>query len=184
MAKNGVLVALSAMAETVHSKNRSVVCEQDVQDGQVFRLDSMSTDADKPEVFVATQPEVGKLNGLWMAYGFAQVRSKLSDTVTLTNEIADPRAYINNAGFVFDAFKPEKDDILQMTAECFTGNFQQASTKYANAEANSMSLKWGTTQTDNALSVKYLKTTYISIGTGSLADLGRVPAYMVEVVAN
>lgn len=173
-----VIVGLDMMADNVDTKNRFAIAEENINDGCVFRLDEVTKEEGENEVWKVEKPTTGKLKGLWMAYGFAQVQTGVEGGYVLVNQFADPRAYTNVAGYTFDAKKLEVDDVLLMTADCFTGQYTDNTTKFANATNNSYQFAWGNNQTADVTSLKVLKATYITIG------LERVPAYKMVVVAN
>ena len=177
MAHN-VLILNSVAAQNVDSWNRSAIIAQDIDNGNILSLSSgISATAGESEVFTATVPATGTLAGLWMAY---------EPEVVVTGAQykgldPDPRNFFNASGKVFSVFKPQVGDIVTMTADGLAGT--KSSNTFVNATDTTGGVKplWGSTQTSSVFSMKLIETTYISIGTGAIADQ-RIVAYRFEVV--
>lgn len=183
MANHGVLIPAAVAATNVDSFNRSVVdsssAPSDIDNGFVFDLSGKSTASGESEVFSLAQATTAStLDGMWMAYS--------GDEIVLTDARykgldPDPRHFFNAAGKVFSAYKPQVGDIIQLTAEALdTG--AGAESAFAVAAAGSWKLAWAAS-VGAGLSYKYLRTSFISLGTGAI-DTQRVAAYEFECVAN
>jgi hypothetical protein len=183
MADYSVLIMNKVAAQDVGAYNRSAVAGSavDIENGFVFRLDSYSATAGQSEVWAATAPTASgsTLNDLWMACA-PEVPLTVDGTLKYKGMNADPRRFYIPGGDVFDAFKPVAGDIITLTADAFNDATQEA---YANATDGEYYLTWGASQTASSLSLKYLATTYISIGSGAI-DNQRVTAYKFVVLAN
>lgn len=184
---HGVIELNAVASQNIDALVRSVVCTtDDLDDGNVFQLSTgKSTDRRLGEVWLATQPATDGLTDLWMAMGLwvtetASINPNGGGYRGLT---PDPRAYVNAANTVFDAFKPKKFDLITMTAACLGGTYVEGTTKFVNATNGSYQLTWGATQSADAMSLKLVKPAYISIGGGNLNAMGRTEAYQFEVVA-
>lgn len=161
--------------------NGSFIAEDDLENGSVF----VKGDEVEEQVYAAEiTEEDGTINGLWMAANPIDV--VLTDG--LGNEykpdILDPRAFTNVAGRVFSAIKPQVGDIITLTAEGIDGTYTEGTTKYVNAVAGELKMEFGATQTEDALSFKIIKKTYISIASANAIGSQRVDAYKLECVAN
>jgi hypothetical protein len=93
---------------------------------------------------------------------------------------SDPQDFINTASLVFDAFLPQPGDIITMTADGLTGTAEKS---YAIATAEQYELAWADNPT-TALSLKYIETTNIPVGSGSAIGSQRKTAYKFEVLHN
>jgi hypothetical protein len=183
MAKKTVLVQNQVQAMNIDALNRSAVYTTgDIENGQVFRLDTLSTTDGESEDWVVTAPATGKLNGLWMAYSPENVTFVVEGN-KYRGLTPDPRIFTNVAGEVFSAYKPQVGDIILMSVGGAFENEKGASDVYVNASDAKFGLTWGTTQTASALSFKLLEVSYISIADGSIGTQ-RTTAYRLECVAN
>ncbi len=179
---HGILVQSKVAALNIDSLNRSVVGTADIDNGMVFTLATRNTSATygQNEVWDATVPATGAgLTQLWMAY-----EPEVVVTVSGSNKFKgidnDPRNFYNITGDVFTAFKPQLGDILLITADSL-GTGTGAESAFAVATNATYKLTWAAAAV-SGLSLKYLSTQYVSIGTGAI-DNQRVTAYSFEVVA-
>lgn len=172
-----ILVQNQVAAMNVDSYNRSVISGSDIDNGWGFMLSSKSSTSGEAEVWNATWTTSGSLSGLWMA---------ASPEVVLTDGKykgidPNPQNFYNIAGDVFDAFKPQVGDIITLTADAF--NSSTPST-YAYVAPESHKFIWNTVL-PTGLALKYLNTTYVSLGaSGSTITSGRVTAFQCEVISN
>lgn len=79
-------------------------------------------------------------NGLWMAYSPEVVTVVSASGKKYRGIDPDPRDFTNISGEVFDAFQPQKGDILTMTAEGITGTI--STNTYAVATTGQYALAW------------------------------------------
>lgn len=177
-----ILVRNRVMATNVDSLNESVVSGSVLENGNVFRLIGISGSSGYNDVFYVAQPTTGSLNGLWMAATPEIVNVTAADGTVYRGLNQDPRNFINAAGAVVDAFKPQPGDIVTLSEDAFSG--AKSTNTHANSGADRFDLVWGTTQVGDSLTLKYLTTDYISIGSGSAIGDHRVLAYRMLVLAN
>jgi hypothetical protein len=142
----------------------------------VFALSGkVGTSGSASEVWAITAPANGNLENLWMAYSPDEVILTASKYKGID---PDPRNFYNEQNKVFSAFRPNKGDIIMLTADALTGSAESA---YAVGTAGAYQLTWGATSGSSALTYKYLATKYISLATGAI-DNQRVTAYEFECV--
>lgn len=179
MAYHGILIPEAVAATNVDSFNRSGVATFDVDNGHIVELGGKSTTAGESEVFSASAASGSSLVSLWMVYQGDEVVTTDSRYKGLD---PDPRNFFVPAGKVFSCFKPQLGDIILITSAGLSGSQPTASYTHVNGTVASPVLTWGTSQTADVLSFKYLATKYVSLATGTLADLQRVVAYEFECV--
>jgi len=165
------------MAHDVGSFNRSAKPAADIENGWLVILASKSTVAGEEEVWLATQPATGTLEGLWIA---------ASPEVVLTASKykgidPDPRNFINLSGKVMDAIKLQVGDIITLTADAITGT--KSTNTHIIAADSQYEFAWAAAAAADTTSLLLLSTTYLSIPDGTISD-GRVEAYQFEVVHN
>lgn len=177
MAHN-ILIQDTAAAKNIDSLNRSVIGSADIDNGNAIILASKSSTAGEGEVWVATQPATGSLTGLWLAYE-PEVVVTVSGNSKYKGIDPDVRNFYNVSGTVFSAFKPRVGDILTMTDDGITGT--KGSNTHIVATNAQYKLAWASAAI-SGLSLKLLKTSYISVGGGSIGA-SRVTSYQFEVVA-
>jgi len=176
------VIELNQVAATdVAIYNRTAISGSNLEQGSLFRLDSLSSGSGQGEVFSATQIVTGSLVDVWMANGQVIPFLASADGEIFNQGSEDPRNFYNPANRVFDAFKPVPGDIVTLSEDCFTG--ARSSNTYANATTGLWQLVWGASQDTGALSFKYLATKWISIGNPAVAS-GRVTAYRMQCLAN
>lgn len=179
---HGVIVQNKVAALNIDAYNRSAWYTKDLDNGNIFRLDSLAS-LSGSEVWLVTAPssDGSTLNNLWMAYS-PEVTTLTSGTKQYRGLSPDPQDFVNSASLVFDAFKPQAGDIITLTGDCFTNAI--STNTYANpANSGSFTFTWGSSQTASALSLKLLDVTYISKPDGTIST-GRVTAYKCVVLAN
>lgn len=178
MATHGVLIQNRTAAKDVGAFNRSVVSGSDIDNGFVFYMAGINNSGSS-EVWDVRQPTTGSLTNLWMA---------ASPEIVLTASKyrgidPDPRNFYNSASYVFDAILPQIGDIITITDDnLITG--AGVGSAYAIATLDSYKFTWSASAYASSLTVlKWLQTTYISIGSGGI-DTQRVAAYRFSVVNN
>lgn len=167
-------------AKNVDALNRSAVAAVDVDNGNLVKLTTRSTDADKAEVFTAIVPVTGSLTGLWMVFQSEVILTPFGSGY-LSGFNNDLTAFYIPAGRVFSVFKPQLGDIIEMTADGLAGT--KSTNTFVNATDTTGGLKpvWGATQTANVFSMKLLETSYFPYATGAI-DSQRLVSYVFEVV--
>jgi hypothetical protein len=176
----GICVQTATMATNVDSLVRSVKCAGNVENGMVFQLASRSSTAGEGEVWVATVPSSSAgLTHLWMA-----CEPEVVTTVSGTNKYKgldpDIRNFINLAGDVFTAFKPQIGDLIQLSEDVLAGS--KSTNTHVVATASAWELTWAGAAV-SGLSLKLLGDKDISVGVGTLGSTQKQTAYLFEVVA-
>jgi hypothetical protein len=175
----GILIPNAIAAQNVDAWIRNARSASIVENGNIVVLTERSTTSGESEVFMAEIPAASDpgLTGVWMVCD-----PELVWTGSYRGLDPDVRNFRVAVGKVFTVFKPQLGDIITLTADNFSGA-KASSNVYGNATDSTGGLKlvWGDTQTGSVFSVKWLATTYISIGSGAI-DTQRVTAYKLEVV--
>lgn len=182
MASHGVVVLSKVKAQNVDSLNRSAKAAADLDNGNVVILATRNTAATRglEEVWDATRPSSGAgLQNLWMVYE-PEVVTLVSGSKSFKGIDVDPQDFYVPSGEVFSVFKPQLGDIILMTGDSL-GTGSGAESAYAVATNATYELTWAAAAV-SGLSLKYLATEYISLGSGAIDDQ-RVDAYLFEVVA-
>jgi hypothetical protein len=179
MASHGVLVQNKVSAQDMVSLNRSAISGSDIDNGFVFYMSGQTNQTGAAEVWDVFQPTTGSIGGLWMA-----AAPELSVTTSGNNKWRgldpDPRNFYTAASTVFDAFKLMPGDIVTLTTENLDSATPQA---FAKAGVTSYKFAWASAlDAATTTSLRYLSTTYISVGSGSAIGTSRVPAFKFEVV--
>lgn len=174
----GVIIPNYIQATKVNTLNRSVKAAYDVENGSVFSL-SFADTTGEGEVFACATPATGFLTSLWMAYE-PEVVTTVSGSYEFKGIDPDVRNFKNLTGKVFSAFKPKVYDIITMSADALAGT--KNSNTFVVGTVGASKLTWAASAI-SGLSLKLMKTNYISIGNPALANTQRVTSYMFEVVA-
>lgn len=178
MAKS-ILIPTLVAAKNIDSLNRSFVSTADLDNGNVFGKGELSTNAGESQVYNTVTPATGSLSGLYMAFS--------AEDVVLTDDLGnqfkvgtlDPRAFTNKAGTVFSGFKPQVGDLVLISADGISGEAKN----YAVAANGASQLAFADAAV-TGLSFKVVETTYISLASANNIGSQRVPAYLLECVAN
>lgn len=176
-----VIIPEKVMATDVGSLNQPVVSGSNLENGNVFRVVGVSGSTGYGEVMYVAQATTGSLNGLYMAYTPERVVTQ-SGALNFPGLDPDPRNFINYAGSVVDAFKPQPGDIVLMSTDTFSG--AKSTNTHANSGADRFDLVWGTDHVPNSLTFMYLATDYITIGSGSAIGDTRAVAYRMLCLSN
>ena len=177
---HAVLIQNQVAAKDISAYNRSVVSGSDaVDNGNVFWLQAQGSSGSASEVWTVVTPATGSLIGLWMAAS-PEVPITVDGALVYKGLNSDPRNFYNVGGTPFDAFKPVAGDVITLTADALDSATAAA---FAGATNGSGKLTWAATIAANAFTLRYLATTYISIGSGAI-DNQRVTAFKFEVLNN
>lgn len=177
---NNVVIKKRYAAYNVDAYNRTVVCEQDVNNGCVFKLKEYSENEGEGIVWKGEQAaETDK--GLWMATSPEVVSSELMEGVVVRGIITDPRAFTNIKGSMIDAIKLMPGDIIEMTGEGITGIEQETNT-YLVPDTTGFKLKVATAA-GTGLALRKIGTSRLHIGNASLVK-NSVTTYKFEVEQN
>lgn len=173
----GVLIPESIMATNVDSLNRNVKDALAVEQGSVFVMGAKSATSGEEEVWEISVPVTASLTDLWMAYSGDEVVLTASKYKGLD---PDPRNFINAAGDVFSAYKPQVGDLILVTADALAGT--KSTNTFVVATDSAWKLTWAASAI-SGLSYSLIGEKYISIGNGGISDSQRVTAYELECVA-
>lgn len=175
-----VVIKRHVAAHNVDSLNRSVVATQDLENGTVFELLTRSTKDGEDEVWNATAPTTASTAmGLWMAKASEVILTKVGtgDTaVELLGVVEDPRNFVNVAGRVFSAFKPQAGDIIEMTLGHDTN-------KYLIPQDTQFTLTTNASDNANGFAMHQIDTGILHIGSAGFVKTP-VKTYIYEVVRN
>lgn len=175
-----VIVQSKVVAQNIDSLNRTAVAAADLENGNLVILATRNTSATRgqEEVWDATCPATATLAKCWMVYE-PEVVTLISGTKSFKGIDSDPQDFYLPTGEFFSVFKPQVGDILLLTADAFSNS--RTAEGFAVAADASYELAWNSVAI-SGLSLKYLSTEYISLGSGAI-DSQRVTAYSMEVVA-
>ena len=174
----GVLNPDSIAALNVDAWNRHAVSASAVENGNIVILSGKSATAGEGEVWTAVVPSTSAgLTNVWIAFEPEVVLT----AAKYKGLDPDPRNFRNEIGDVFSVFKPQLGDILTLTADNFSAAFSANTHANATNSTGGLKLVWGNSQTGSVFSVKYLATTYMSLGSGAI-DSQRITSYQCEVV--
>ena len=171
-----VVIKRRVAAHNIDALNRAVVATVDLENGSIFTLSARSENDAEGEVWKATQPTVGAKN-VWMAKSSEVTITTIGKddyALQMKGIVEDPRMFTNVKGLVFDAFKPQVGDIIEMTL----GNDEK---EYLVADA-SYTLKADTAPGDG-FAMHKVGTSILHIGSAKLVKTP-VKTYIYEVVAN
>ena len=172
-----VVIKRRVAAHNIDALNRAVVATVDLENGSVFTLEARSNVEGEDEVWKATQPTAGAKN-VWMAKSSEVTITTIGKddyALQMKGIVEDPRMFTNVKGLVFDAFKPQVGDIIEMTLGDDTK-------KYLVPEASSFTLKADANAGDG-FAMHQVGTGILHIGSAKLVKTP-VKTYIYEVVAN
>jgi hypothetical protein len=176
---HSVLVKNSVAAADNRVYNRSVVTGSDpVDNGNVFGLAAQGTAGSALEVWTVVTPVTGSLDKLWMAAS-PEVPITVDGVLVYKGLNSDPRNFYNVGGTPFDAIKLVPGDIITLTVDAF----DTAPSAFAVATTATGKFTAAAGHAAGVCTLRYLATTYISIGSGNI-DNQRVNAYKMEVIEN
>jgi hypothetical protein len=177
----GVVIKNQTASDNIDAYVRNVKSADDVQNGQVLLMGAPTGADQEGEVFAVSKPVTGSLSGVWIAYTPEIISVYTASGKAYRGINPDPRDFINKAGDVFNAFKPQLGDIITITTDGLGGTLGVNTDVVATN--NSYSLTWGSAIT-NGLNLHLLDTTYVSIADGSIGGAtGRVTAYRFVVTS-
>ena len=138
MAFHGVVILNETTSDYNGAYNRTAISgsvidsRYDIDNGMVFRLDSLSTVDGEREVWSVSLPSASgsTLSGLWMAYSGDETAVVNGKYKGLT---PDPREFVNMAGYPFPAIKLAKYDIITMTEDALMKFVSGSATPFINA---------------------------------------------------
>ena len=172
-----VVIKRRVAAHNIDALNRAVVATVDLENGSIFTLSARSENDAEGEVWNATQPTAGAKN-VWMAKSSEVTITTIGKddyALQMKGIVEDPRMFTNVKGLVFDAFKPQVGDIIEMTLGDDTK-------KYLVPEASAFTLKADATA-GNGFAMHQVGTGILHIGSAKLVKTP-VKTYIYEVVAN
>lgn len=175
MAKN-VIIQRAVAASNLDSFNRTVKHSVDVDNGDVFVLNTYSTIDGEDEVWTVENPTANSKN-LWMAYSPEVVITEDATGQHYVGLTKDPRAFTNIKNKVFDAFKLNSGDLIEMTGEGYTGIETSA---FLNVDVNLKLIPSATASATGAY-LRKVKKSVLRLNDGSVGG-GMIPTYIFEVV--
>jgi len=176
MANHAVMIPSKIGAMYDGAFLRNVICASNVDNGNVFVLNTVSGTTGEGEVWNATAPTSASATGVWMA-GEPEVPFGTAGE-NVYRGIGNIQDFYNSASHVFTAFKPQVGDIITLTAEAF----DTAPSAYAITASGKYTLESNATAASSGFCLKYLNTTYIPSASGSAIGTGRITAYRMAVV--
>ena len=171
-----VVIKRRVAAHNIDALNRAVVATKDLENGSVFTLEERSNVEGEDEVWKAVKP-TGAIKGLWMAKSSEVTITTIGEgdyALQMKGIVEDPRMFTNVKGLVFDAFKPQVGDIIEMTLGDDTNKYLVADAAYK--------LKAAATA-GNGFAMHQVGTGILHIGSAKLVKTP-VKTYIYEVVAN
>ena len=172
-----VVIKRRVAAHNIDALNRAVVATEDLENGSVFTLEERSKVEGEDEVWKAVEP-TGAIKGLWMAKSSEVTITTIGEgdyALQMKGIVEDPRMFTNVKGLVFDAFKPQVGDIIEMTLGDDTK-------KYLVPQTSSFTLTTNATAGDG-FAMHQVGTGILHIGSAKLVKTP-VKTYIYEVVAN
>ena len=172
-----VVIKRRVAAHNIDALNRAVVATEDLENGSVFTLEERSNVEGEDEVWKAVKP-TGAIKGLWMAKSSEVTITTIGEgdyALQMKGIVEDPRMFTNVKGLVFDAFKPQVGDIIEMTLGDDTK-------KYLVPQTSSFTLTTNATAGDG-FAMHQVGTGILHIGSAKLVKTP-VKTYIYEVVAN
>lgn len=179
---SNVVIKKQYAAFNVDAYNRSgVYATSNLDNGCVCMLESQGTNVDNKEVWTATVPAAATATGVWMIH--SPEIPIISVTVggvaqNFKGITSDPRAFTNIAGLVFDAFLPQKGDIIEMTGDGIT---DIATSAYLNVGASNTLV--AASSAGAGFSMKKIGTGTLAIGQAGIAP-SDIPTYKYQVTNN
>ena len=171
-----VVIKRRVAAHNIDALNRTVVATEDLENGSIFTLAARSTNDGEDEVWSAAKPTATSSN-VWMAKSSEVTITTVGEgdyALQMKGIVEDPRMFTNVKGLVFDAFKPQVGDIIEMT-------LGEDGKDYLVAQA-SYTLKADSAAGDG-FAMHKVGTGVLHIGSASLVKTP-VKTYIYEVVAN
>ena len=187
MSNHAVLVLNKSASFDVGSYNRTAIAgsSTDIDNGNIFRLDSQSTTSGQTECWNVTAPafSASTCNNLWMAAS-PEVVWTVDSTLIYRGLNQDPRRFYNKGGYAFDAVAVKKGDVFTLTVDGIAGG----ATPTSVIQPSDGAYTWTAVTTASAVaavptSASLVGTTYISIGSGAI-DSQRTTAYKFNVVTD
>ena len=173
-----VVIKRRVAAHNIDALNRAVVATEDLENGSVFTLEGRSDVEGEGEVWKAVKP-TGAIKGLWMAKSSEVTITTIGEgdyALQMKGIVEDPRMFTNVKGLVFDAFKPQVGDIIEMTLGDDTN-------KYLVPQASSFTLDAVADAPSSGFAMHQVGTGILHIGSAKLVKTP-VKTYIYEVVAN
>lgn len=182
MAMYNVVIKRKVHATFNDADKRSVKCDFDVENGDVFALKTRSTVDGEDEVWVATEPAAATDGSLWMAVS-PEVVTTGFDNLQFRGIINDPRYFTNIAGTVFDAIKLCVGDIIEIAPGDGISPSKISTEEYLIPKVGSTSLTPSATANTAGLSLHKVGTGVLHIGQAGLVKRA-TPTFIYEVEAN
>lgn len=177
MANHAILIPSKVAAKNVEAWVRPAISASNIDNGNVVMLSTVSGTTGEGEVWNATAPTSASAV-VWMAGEPEMPFAVAGDN--LYRGLGNIQDYYNSASKVFTVFKPQKGDIITLTAEAFNA----VPTAYAITSSGKYTLETTATAASSGFCLKYLATNWIPSASGSAIGSGRIVSYRMECVGN
>jgi hypothetical protein len=174
----GIVQLLDVAANNIDASVKTFISSDDIENGSVFTMGAVVSGQE--DEYAAVKPASGTLaTQHYMAASPTRVVTTINSQ-KFYDMVKDPRAFINVAGEPIDGVMLKIGDVVRLSADCLTGS--KDTNTYVVATNADYKLNWAAAAI-SGLSLKLLRTTYVSVGGGFGTQ--RVVAYdfMVEAVA-
>jgi len=171
---DGVVQLLSVVAKDVDDYNKTFIGAADIENGSVFTLGAAVSGQE--DEYAVVQPAT--VNLATQHYMAASV-NRLVTTINgqkYYNLAQDPRAFINVKGEPIDGIALKLGDEVRLSSDALAGTYVSSGsvTTHVVATDGEYKLTWATAAI-SGLSLKHVRTSYISIGDAIGSQ--RVTAY-------
>ena len=174
----GIVNLLDVAAHNVDAYNKTFISSDNIENGSIFTMGAPVSGQE--DEFAAVKPATANLaKQFYMAASPCRVVTTVNGN-KFYDLVKDPRAFINVAGEPIDGIALKVGDVVRLSTDAITGAI--STNTYAVATNADYQLNWAAAAI-SGLSLKLLRTTYISVA-GSFGSQ-RVTAYdfIVEAVA-
>ena len=175
-----VVIKRRVAAHNIDALNRTFVATEDLENGSIFTLTERSTTDGEDEVWKVAKPTATS-RGVWMAKSSEVTITTVGEgdyALQMKGIVEDPRMFTNVKGLVFDAFKPQVGDIIEMTLGDDTKKYLVPS-----AETETPYKLKASATAGEGFAMHQVGTGILHIGSAKLVKTP-VKTYIYEVVAN
>jgi hypothetical protein len=178
----GIVLPLDVAALNIDASNKTFISSDDIENGSVFTLGAVVSGQE--DEFAAVKPITANLaKQFYMAMSPERVVTTINSQ-KYYDMVKDPRAFINVAGEPIDGVMLKIEDTVRLSSDALAGTYVGSGsvTTHVVATNEAYKLTWATAAI-SGLSLKHIRTTYISVP--SALGSQRVTAYdfIVDAVA-
>jgi hypothetical protein len=162
MAAYGIVELLAVAADNIDASVKTFISGDDIENGSVFTLGAAVSGQE--DEFAAVKPASGTLaTQHYMAASPTRVVTAINGN-NFYDLIKDPRAFINVAGEPIDGVMLKIGDVVRLSTDAVSGSYVGSGSVTTHVVATNAAYKlaWATGAI-SGLSLKYLRTTYISV---------------------